>query len=854
MALPFRSFAAFLSVWAATFGLTVPGSAAETPAEAPSDAKPTAAGIEFFENKIRPVLVAQCYSCHSGEAKEMKGGLALDTRAGIRKGGDSGPAVVPGDVQASLLISSIRREGFEMPPEEILGKEVVADFVKWVEMGAPDPREGNVVTRQIDLVAGRQHWAFQPIVAHATPTVRSTAWPKSDFDRYVLAALEAQGLQPVADADPVTLLRRVSLDLTGLQPTPEEIDAFLADHSPAAYERVVDRLLASQQFGERWGRHWLDVARFAESTGKERNIPYPTAWRYRDYVIDSLNADKPYDRFILEQIAGDLLPAETVEERNTNRIATGFLAIGPKGINGRDQELFLLDTADDQIDVVGRAILATTISCARCHDHKFDPIPQTDYYALAGIFRSTDTMAGVKIRTNNYVVERMLPLEPTGSAAKGEETIEVATAQAAPPAAIRPAERKSLQAKLAAINEQLSDLREQRKKAKDAPQKVAEIQAEVRKLNAERTQLQSALAGGAAPAPQNPKQAGQNNNASQAIDFSVLAIGVREGSPTDVALRIRGEVDEKGPVVSRGFLSVLKSPTMPTIDPAHSGRLELAQWLTQKDNPLTARVLANRIWFHLFGTGIVETVDNFGALGKTPSNPELLDALAQYVMDHNWSLKQTIRAVVLSRAYQMSSEHQDAAYAVDPSNQWLWRMNRRRLDAEVIRDTVMSASGRLNLERPIPIIDPSENGEIGRTVPRRQRQISDTRRSIYLQARRGLTHEMLALFDAADSNLVVGQRDVTTVATQALFMLNSPFILENSDILANRVLAATDLDDAARAELVYRLILARPATEGERNQAVAFVRDFDPSQPNARAAWSALAQVLFSSAEFRYSY
>ncbi|MEX0585553.1 MAG: DUF1549 domain-containing protein, partial [Pirellulales bacterium] len=368
------------------------------------------------------------------------------------------------------------------------------------------------------------------------------------------------------------------------------------DRSPAAFERVVDRLLASPQFGERWGRHWLDVARYAESTGKERNILYPTAWRYRDYVIDSLNADKPYDRFIQEQIAGDLLPAETAAERNANRIATGFLAIGPKGINGRDQELFLLDNADDQIDVVGRAVMATTVSCARCHDHKFDPIPQTDYYAVAGIFRSTDTLAGVKIRTNNYLGDLMLPLEPTGPTKRTDETA-VASADSAS-ATLSSSERESLQAKLAAVDTQLESLRNQQKKAK-APRKIAALQAEATRLASEKEELESALAGGAASAPKNAKQANKKKAGPPPIDFTLLAIGVRDGKPTDVAVRIRGEVGEKGPIVPRGLLSVLQSPTMPKIDPSHSGRLELARWLTQKDNPLTARVLANRIWFHL---------------------------------------------------------------------------------------------------------------------------------------------------------------------------------------------------------------------------------------------------------------
>jgi cytochrome c553 len=813
--------------------------------------KPTAAGIAFFESKIRPVLVAKCYSCHSAESKSVKGELVLDTRAGIRKGGASGAAVVPGNVKDSLLIEALRGEGIEMPPDEPLAAAVVADFVKWVEMGAPDPRDGKVTVRKIDLVEGRKFWAYQPVGNPRPPQVLDASWPKTDIDRFVLAALEEKGLKPVGDAEPLTWLRRVSLDLIGLQPTPAEIEDFrsaVAADKEKAYAAVVDRLLASPQFGERWGRHWLDVARYAESTGKERNVLFPTAYRYRDYVIDSLNADLPYDRFITEQVAGDLLPADTPEERNRLRIATGFLAVGPKGINGKDQELFRLDTADDQIDVVGRAVMATTISCARCHDHKFDPIPQTDYYALAGIFRSTETMAGVQLRTNAYVGSQMLPLEPTAATAKSVVPAETATASE-----LSKSDRKEMQTRLASIEKQLDELRTQRKNAKKMS-KRDELKAAVAKLMAEQERIESALAsttsGGGKKNQKVPK-----NGDGKPINFDLVAIGVREGNPTDVAVRIRGEVDQLGPVVSRDFLTVLKSSSTPKIDAKHSGRLELARWLTQKENPLTARVLANRIWFHLFGTGIVETVDNFGVLGKTPTNPQLLDALARYVMDHDWSVKQTIRAVVLSRAYQLSSDHSDANYAVDPANTLTWRMNRRRLDAEVIRDTTLAASGLLVLERPAPILDPKENGELGRNVPVGSTRSADSHRSVYLPARRGLTNEMLDLFDAADSNLVVGQRDVTTVATQALYMLNSPFILEQADAIAERVLGQDRSSDAAaRVDRLYRLILARPAAEQEVSRGTAFVKSYSSDASDESAAWSALAQVLFSSAEFRYAY
>jgi len=338
----------------------------------------TAKGLDFFEKKIRPVLVQQCYQCHSAQATNVKGGLRLDTQQGLLKGGDSGAAVVPGDADKSLLIEAIKYEGLEMPPKAKLSDEIIADFVTWIEMGAPDPRVASKKSsNKIDIIEGRKFWAFQQPKATPAPTVKNSAWPRTDIDKFVLARLEANNIKPVADADRQTLLRRVTLDLIGLPPTPEEIDAFLNDKSPKAFETVVDRLLASPQFGERWGRHWLDVARYGESTGKERNVPYTHAWRYRDYVIDSFNSDKPYNRFVQEQIAGDLLPAASDEEKRVHRIATGFLALGPKGLNERKPEQYTMDNVDEQIDTTCRAILGITVGCARCHDHKFDSISTT---------------------------------------------------------------------------------------------------------------------------------------------------------------------------------------------------------------------------------------------------------------------------------------------------------------------------------------------------------------------------------------------------------------------------------------------------------------------------------------------
>src|SRR5436190_1833472 len=360
-------------------------------------------GIDFFEKNIRPVLVANCYQCHSATAKELKGELRLDTKEGVRKGGESGAILIVGKPDESPIIKALRHEdGLEMPPKEKLPDSVIANFVKWIEIGAPDPRKANVTTvgAKINVAEAKKFWAFQPPKVVLPPAVKDAAWPKSDIDRYLLAALEAKNLAPVADADRRTLIRRAYFDLIGLPPTPEETETFVSDTDPKAFEKVIDHLLAMPQFGERWGRHWLDIARFGESSSKERNIPYPMAWRYRDYVYDAVAEDKPYDQFVREQIAGDLLPAKNDAERNTMLTATGFLTLGPKSLNTRNQEQFRMDVADEQLDVATRGVMALSVACARCHDHKFDPIPTADYYAMVGIFRSTEVLGGVKSGNN----------------------------------------------------------------------------------------------------------------------------------------------------------------------------------------------------------------------------------------------------------------------------------------------------------------------------------------------------------------------------------------------------------------------------------------------------------------------
>ncbi len=801
-----------------------------------------AAGNDFFEKKVRPVLVANCYQCHSASAKELHGKLRLDTKDGIRKGGESGPALVPGKPDESLIIQAIRHlDGVEMPPKKKLPDYAIADLVKWVEMGAPDPRVGNssTVGGKINKVDARKHWSFQPVKV-IPPTNKDTVWSRSEIDRYIVDGLNGKNLRPVADADRRTLIRRTYFDLIGLPPTPEEVEAFVTDQTPQAFEKVVDHLLSLPQFGERWGRHWLDVARYGESTGKERNVPYPNAWRYRDYVYDAFNADKPYDQFIREQIAGDLLPAKNDTEKNEHLTATGFLAIGVKGLNERNREQYLMDVADEQIDVSTRAVMGLSVACARCHDHKFDPIPTTDYYALAGIFRSTEVLAGVKPGNNKtgYSGDFVSLIDPTKKpTADLDDRRELTKLQG---------ELKEAENALAKTKDVIAGAKkgeDKKGKAKGAALK------EVRAANARETALVAEL-----------------KQKIEALEKKVVpqgasVMGVKDADRLmNCRVNIRGEVKDLGPEVTRGYVSVLTVPQSPDINLKQSGRLQLAVWLTNKSNPLTARVMANRIWYHLFGSGIVSTVDNFGALSEPPSHPELLDYLAHRFSEQSWSVKKLLREIVLSRTYQLSSQHNENAYGVDPDNKYLWRMSRRRLEAEAIRDSMLAVSGKLDLQRPVGSITQQLNGEVGRQAKTDGLKKEVTFRSAYLPLVRGMVPEFLGIFDVADPELVVGQRDVTTVATQALYMMNSPFVHEQSVEMAKRVVAAGSTDEA-RIDQAFRLAFSRPADAKEQAVSSAFLAEYEksldassPSPSRRQEAWTMLCRSLLASGEFRYTY
>ena len=956
------------------------------------DAKSDAHGIEFFEAKIRPVLVEKCYSCHSADAKALRGGLLLDTKQGVLTGGDSGPSIEPGKPNESLLIQALKFEGFEMPPSGKLPAQVITDFEHWVRIGAPDPRTSMtaVAKKGIDLEAGRKFWSFAPIARPQVPNVSDKHWATSDIDRFILAKLEAKRLHPVADADRGIWLRRVTFDLIGLPPSPAEIDAFLADKSPNAFSAVVDRLLASPQFGERWGRHWLDVARFAESSGGGRSMVFKEAWRYRDYVIDSFNADKPFDRFVSEQIAGDLLPHETSDVEREHLVATSYLVLGATNYEEQDKRVLEMDVADEQIETIGKGLLGMTIGCARCHDHKFDPIPTSDYYALAGIFRSTSMLIHENV---SKWTERPLPMTPEVEAAVSKHEAAVAELKAKLVAAEKLA-KKLAPSRLAksgpiAASELpgivIDDTQAKRvgewSTSRHVKQYVGEgyltdddlgkgektltFQPEFDKTGLYDVRLSYVALGNRAESVpvslltlDGEIDLKINMRAEPPIDGRFLSLGkyrfdasnqwfvmisnegtegfvtvdcvqfvpideAAEPGPTNVAdgkaskedrnankpvsdeaaraaaevvkleremksltaaapdvpktmavddaetiedckICIRGNAHNRGAVVPRGVLQVATVGQAPAMPKDGSGRRELAAWIADPENPLTSRVYVNRIWHHLFGSGLVRTVDNFGTTGEAPTHPELLDYLARRFTDHHWSTKRLIREIVLSRTYRLSTAHDKQAAAADPENRLLWRMNRRRLDAEALRDAMLTVSGKLDLTAGGPgVIDPSVLKGVGTVTPTEYTyEFTDVRRSVYTPAFRNRTLELFEAFDFADPNTVAGKRNVSTVAPQALYLLNSPFVMDQAAAAAARLLSEEpSTNDGARVERAFREALGRKPTDGEKAAVLAaLVRDSKnadqsneaSSTDGRQAAWERVFQALFGCVDFRY--
>ena len=861
----------------------------------PQVEKPGAKGRELFEKTIKPVLIKHCYECHSKNGKDIEGGLELDSPSGMMKGGDTGPMLVPHQVEKSPLLRMLRHadDASAMPPEEKLSDEIIAAFEEWIRLGAPDSRKKAAPTeKEQRLEAGKKHWAFQPPQAVEPPQVKLTDWPRDAMiDRFVLSAIEVHGLKPVGDANRRTLVRRVYFDLVGLPPSPEEVSAFMADESPDALAKLIDRLLDSPRFGERWGRHWLDVVRFAESSGMEFNFSYPHAWPYRNYVIDALNQDKPYDLFLREQIAGDLMPSspeESPEAAEARRIAPSMLAFGPKRHNSGGMG-FRMDVVDDQINTVTRAMLAMTVSCARCHDHKFDPVPTADYYALAGIFLSTEPLYGTIKQKYSNNPTALLPIGPNAVAlhkaaedhekklqetektlAAKQEELKKAT-EAEKVATTKKAEVEKLIATTVAAQAEetakpdetaKSDKTEKPDEAAKPDAAAAETpakpmpQEELKAVVAQLQEATEAIASLKAAMPPLEAQVADLKKSRPARPQYAMTVRDR-AKPADTTIAVRGNFSEKGAVVPRGFLSVVQIENPPKITADHSGRLELAGWIASPNNPLTARVMVNRIWHHLFGRGLVPTVDNFGVIGKQPSHPKLLDALALRFTNDGWSVKRMIRAMMLSRAYQLSSTPNAANLKVDPGNRLLWRATPRRLEAETIRDAVLAVSGQLQLERPVGSTVTPLGDKLVRGIPTEKIQPPSNHRSVYLPIVRDYVPELFDLFDFPSPSLVSGRRSVTNVPSQALYLRNSKFIAEQAKHAAKRLLASPQAtDDAARADLSMQWALARSPSDAENAGAMKLIEQVrqtnSENEDRDVNAWAAWFQTLFMTAEFRF--
>ncbi len=786
------------------------GLVAVGPVMATADPDGDAAGLKFFEDKVRPLLALHCYECHGPASGEGKAKLRVDSLDGLLEGGRSGPALVRGAPERSLLILAVRHEGdVAMPPKKKLSLLEIETLVAWIKMGAPWPAAGEGTVRS-SQVAGqsqsrwdenaRNYWAFRPRANVQPPAVIDSRWPLSPIDRFLVAKLEEKGIAPGSPASKRALLRRATLDLTGLPPSSEALEDFLADSSPGAFERVVDRLLASPHYGERWGRHWLDLVRYADSNGMDDNLAYSDAWRFRDYVIASLNADKAYDQFVSEQIAGDLLAELEPMRRDELVIATGFLAIGPKMLAEDDPVKQQMDIVDEQLDTACRVFMAISMGCARCHDHKFDPFDMSDYYGLAGIFKSTRTMLSHRVDSKWNVtglgtIGAALRLDDLEQIIDRHDNLLVNGNPARMGGGVRDAHTRLLE---------------------EAKREYASI----------------------------PK-----------------AMAVVDGTPSDLEIFLRGNHLTRGPVVGRRFPAILSSGAQPAIDAAHSGRLELARWLTEPRHPLAARVIANRVWRWHIGRGLVGSVDNFGRLGQLPTHPELLDWLASRLVEQGWSLKRLHREIMLSRAYQMSTQWDGHSSRIDPENAYVWRMPRRRLEAEELRDSILFVAGQL---------DPKMGGTLLQTTPfqdlsagglsRSAALYESKRRSVYLPVLRGALYEVYRTFDFPDPAYSSGDRSVTTVAAQALFMMNGPIIERASASLAASLLDDHRINDRLLMARACRRVLGREAAAEEfdlwgafldRYQTAAGMTGQDPATIR-RLAWQGLCRAFLSSNEFVY--
>ena len=805
-----------------------------------------AEGVAYFEKHVRPLLVRHCYQCHSEKSEKREGDLLLDSRQGWLQGGDSGTAVVAGDVDASLLIQAIRYNdtALQMPPTKPLGADDVARLEHWVRIGAPAPDQALARTSDdpSDPIAGKEHWAFQPLASGRPPEV-SSDWPQTEIDSFILSRLEQAGLQPTSDADASVLARRVYVQLTGLPPTPQQMQEYLADPRPSAFEHLVDQLLSTPQFGERWGRHWLDLARYADSNGLDENFLFREAWRYRNWVIDAMSADMPFDRFVLMQLAGDLLPYETIADRDRQRIASGFLSIGPKVLLGNIDANQRMEIADEQIDSIGRALLGQTLGCARCHNHKFDPVPTADYYALAGIFASTQVMERRWMLGEQRVMEQLIGLGPQGNEA--DNAYEKYWRE-------RP--QLTEQKKLAEATLELlkkNDAAALVEKLEKQPASFAELSKDQTRSMEERIAAQQALV----------EQLSKSLSQTPPIPPRAM-IPTDVAQPADEHVRLAGQFDRLGEKVPRGFLTVLRDSADTFIPAEESGRVALGHWLTdasQRSGQLAARVLANRVWHHLIGRGLVRTVDNFGRTGEPPSHPELLDHLAGELIKADWSIKTLVRKIVVSRTFRLSSHQVATNHEVDPENRLVWRAHRRRLDPESFRDAMLNAAEKLDLARLDSTVAylGDQATAVGANSVRRRTDFPN--RSIYLPIIRNDLPELFEIFDFANPHATTGMRPNTTVPTQGLFMLNDELVMDAARSTARRILS-NSATAAYRERIVamFDVILNTRPTDAEVQSIEHYLKQFETQfksegKPEAELDSLALAcHALFASSRFQF--
>jgi len=798
-------FLYLLLVGVVAAGVMTRSALADEPDDEPT--KEVAENIRFYNEKVKPLLKQHCYKCHGGGEK-LEGELNVTYHEGLVEGGESGPAIDLDDPESSLILIAVRYDELEMPPEGELPESKIAIIEKWVSGGAHGPKDEEPAERSTAHAPpkvndeNRKHWSFQPVKRPAVPSVKNQAWPRDPLDNFILAGLEAKGFSPATRAEKEALLRRAYYDLTGLPPSPAQVRAFLADNSDKAYEKVIDELLASPHYGERWARHWLDLVRYAETNSFERDGAKPFVWRYRDYVIRSLNEDKPYTRFILEQLAGD----ELDDVNSDSIIATGYYRLGAWDDEPSNPKLALYDDIDDLVGTTNQVFLGLTTNCARCHDHKLDPIPQSDYYRMVAFFRNVQRYG---VRSHDTVKRASVrPIIP------GEKGLEMQRLVAEHQRKLNEANR-TIQTTDKQVGERLT------KGEKD------DFKFQANRLDILRRNVGDVISKARFETYEAAVKAKKELDANRPPALEEALVVTEHGRDVPAThVLIRGNPDAEGEVVTPGFPQILSPPepniVPPKNNPQSSGRRRaLAQWIASNDNPLTARVMANRIWQHHFGRGIVRSTNNFGMQGDRPTHPELLDYLASELMQNGWRLKPLHRKIMLSATYQMSSQASEKELAADPENDSFWRFDMRRLAAEELRDSILAVNGTLNRDKMFgPSIYPVIPQEVlaGQSRPGsgwgKSSPEDAARRSIYIHAKRSLIVPIIASFDGADTDFTCPVRFTTTQPTQALGLLNSEFINQQADIFAND-LREKETKPSDQIRLALRRVWQREPTDGE---------------------------------------